>query len=305
MRNLIGKNPYTIFAIIGLVSFQVVLAWFVHDKSWWYVFGAAYLLGAFADHALFVMIHECAHQLLFNGRSANRWSGIFANMPQIFPSAISFERYHIKHHSFQGVHELDADLPNRWEAKLISNSFLGKAMWLLFFPVFQLGRLSRLREIQTFDWWIVANATVQIVFTTAIWLLLGWHAIAFLLLSFSFSVGLHPLGARWIQEHYLTHSVEQETYSYYGPLNTVAFNVGFHNEHHDFPSIPWNKLPQIKKTAPDYYDTLYSHKSWTILFFRFLFDREISLFNRILRKERGKVALTDVSKPDVEMEAVA
>jgi len=305
MRNLIGKNPYTIFAIIGLVSFQVVLAWFVHDRSWWYVFGAAYLLGAFADHALFVMIHECAHQLLFKGRSANRWAGIFANMPQIFPSAISFERYHIKHHSFQGVHELDADLPNRWEAKLISNSFLGKAMWLLFFPVFQLGRLSRLREIQTFDWWIVANATVQIVFTTAIWLLLGWHAIAFLLLSFSFSVGLHPLGARWIQEHYLTHSVEQETYSYYGPLNTVAFNVGFHNEHHDFPSIPWNKLPQIKKTAPDYYDTLYSHKSWTILFFRFLFDREISLFNRILRKERGKVALTDVSKPDVEMEAVA
>jgi sphingolipid delta-4 desaturase len=305
MRDLIGKNPYTIFAIIGLVSFQVVLTWFVHDRSWWYVFGAAYFLGAFADHALFVMIHECAHQLLFKGRAANRWAGIFANMPQIFPSAISFERYHIKHHSFQGVHELDADLPNRWEAKLISNSFLGKALWLLLFPVFQLGRLSRLREIQTFDWWIVANAVVQIVFTTSMWLLFGWHGVAFLLLSFSFSIGLHPLGARWIQEHYLTHSVEQETYSYYGPLNTVAFNVGFHNEHHDFPSIPWNKLPQIKKTAPDYYDTLYYHKSWTLLFFRFLFDREISLFNRILRKERGKVALTDVSKPDVELEVVA
>jgi sphingolipid delta-4 desaturase len=112
---------------------------------------------------------------------------------------------------------------------------------------------------------------------------------------------LHPLGARWIQEHYLTHSVEQETYSYYGNFNVVAFNVGFHNEHHDFPSIPWNKLPEIKKTAPEYYDNLYYHKSWTKLFFRFLFDREISLFNRILRKERGKVALTDVSKPDMEM----
>ena len=48
------------------------------------------------------------------------------------------------------------------------------------------------------------------------------------------------MGARWIQEHYLTHG-EQETYSYYGPLNTVAFNVGFHNEHHDFPSVPWNR----------------------------------------------------------------
>jgi sphingolipid delta-4 desaturase len=301
LRNLIGKNPNTIWAIVGLVAFQLVLAWLLRDQSWWLIFGAAYLLGAFADHSLFVMIHECAHQLLFKNRAANRWAGILANMPQIFPSSISFERYHIKHHSFQGVHELDADLPNRWEAKMINNSFIGKALWLLFYPVFQVFRLSRLREIQTFDIWIVANLLVQIVFTAAIYYFWGWHALAYLLLSFSFSVGLHPLGARWIQEHYLTHSVEQETYSYYGALNTVSFNVGFHNEHHDFPSISWNKLPQIRKTAPEYYDTLYYHKSWTKLFFRFLFDKEISLFNRILRKERGKVALTDVSKPDAEM----
>jgi sphingolipid delta-4 desaturase len=308
IRELIGKNPMTIFAIIGVVAFMVALAWLVRDQSWWVVFLAAYCLGAFGDHALFVLIHECAHHLLFKNRSANRWAGIVANIPQIFPSSISFEYYHIKHHSFQGVHELDADLPNHWEAKLINNSFLGKALWLLFFPIFQLTRLSRLKEIKAFDKWVAANYLVQIAFTTVIWYFMGWHSIAFLLLSFSFSVGLHPLGARWIQEHYLTHSDEQETYSYYGGLNLVAFNVGFHNEHHDFPSIPWNRLPAIKKAAPVYYDTLHSHKSWTKLFFRFLFDREISMFNRILRKERGKVSLTDVSKPDLEMtkvEAVA
>ncbi|NCD71171.1 fatty acid desaturase [Mucilaginibacter agri] len=307
IRELIGKNPLTIFAIIGVVAFMVALAWLVRDQSWWVVFLAAYCLGAFADHALFVLIHECAHHLLFKNRSANRWAGILANTPQIFPSSISFEYYHIKHHSFQGVHELDADLPNHWEAKLINNSFIGKALWLLFFPFFQLTRLSRLKEIKAFDKWVAANYLVQIVFTAAVWYFMGWHSIVFLLLSFSFSVGLHPLGARWIQEHYLTHSEEQETYSYYGGLNLVAFNVGFHNEHHDFPSIPWNRLPKVKKTAPGYYDTLFYHKSWTMLFFRFLFDKEISMFNRILRKERGKVALTDVSKPDLEitkMEAV-
>ena len=64
---------------------------------------------------------------------------------------------------------------------------------------------------------------------------------------------------------------------------------------------PWNKLPEIKKTAPEYYETLYYHTSWTKLFFQFLFDREISLFNRILRRDRGRVAITDVSKPDIEM----
>lgn len=303
IRNLIGKNPNTIFAIIGIVAFMIALAWLLRDQSWWAIFAAAYFVGAFADHALFVLIHECAHHLLFKSRSANRWAGMLANIPQIFPSSISFEYYHIKHHSFQGVHELDADLPNAWEAKLISNSFVGKALWLLFFPVFQATRLSRLKEIKAFDKWTATNYAIQLVFVVAISYFAGWHAMAFLLLSFSFSVGLHPLGARWIQEHYLTHTEEQETYSYYGGLNKVAFNVGFHNEHHDFPSIPWNRLPQIKKAAPVYYDTLHYHKSWTMLFFRFLFDREISLFNRILRKERGKVALTDVSKPDLEMHA--
>src|ERR1700761_5845704 len=194
MRSLIGKNPNTIFAITGLVAIQIVAAWLLRDQNWWWIFGTAYVIGAFADHALFVMIHECAHSLIFKSKNANRWAGMFANLPQIFPSSISFERYHIKHHSFQGVHELDADLPNKWEAKLINNSFLGKAMWLLFFPVFQLFRLSRLREIQTFDKWVAANWALQIVFIVAICWFFGVKGIAYLLLSFFFSVGLHPLG---------------------------------------------------------------------------------------------------------------
>ena len=289
IRKLIGKNPNTIFAIIGLVGLQVALAWFTSAQSWWIVFIVAYLIGAFADHALFVMIHECAHKLLFKKPAANRLAGIFANLPQLFPSSVSFERYHIKHHSFQGVHELDADLPNHWEAKLIDNYFIGKAIWLLFYPIFQVFRISRLKEIKPFDGWVALNWLAQILFIAAIWLWLGPKAVVFLLASFFFSVGLHPLGARWIQEHYLTHSKDQETYSYYGVLNTVAFNVGYHNEHHDFPSVPWNRLPQIKAGAPNFYNTLFYHKSWTKLFFRFLFDKEISLYSRIVRKDRGRV----------------
>jgi sphingolipid delta-4 desaturase len=300
IRKLIGKNPSTIFAILGLVSLQIVLSWFVADQSWWLVFGLAYLIGAFADHALFVMIHECAHRLLFKKPEANRLAGILANIPQLFPSSVSFERYHIKHHSFQGVHELDADLPNHWEAKLINNFFIGKLVWLLFYPLFQVFRISRLKEIKPFDGWVALNWAVQIAFIAIMWIWVGPKAVVFLLASFFFSVGLHPLGARWIQEHYLTHG-EQETYSYYGPLNNVAFNVGYHNEHHDFPSVPWNRLPQIRHDAPSFYNTLFFHTSWTKLFFRFLFDKEISLYSRIVRNDRGKVKLTDESKPDAEM----
>ncbi len=298
MRKLIGKNPATFLAIIGLVAFQLLFSWLLKDQSWWLVVGAAYLLGAFADHSLFVMIHECAHRLIFKSQAANRLAGIFANMPLIFPSSVSFEKYHIKHHSFQGVHELDGDLPNYWEAKLINHYFIGKIIWLLFYPFFQLFRLGRMKEIQPFNKWVGLNWLVQILFIAGIYMVTGPKGLTFLVLSFFFSVGLHPLGARWIQEHYLTKG-EQETYSYYGVLNHISFNVGYHNEHHDFPSVPWNKLPQIRAKAPAYYNTLTYHTSWTKLLIRFIFDRELSLFSRIVRSNRGKVLLTDASTPDV------
>lgn len=299
VRTLIGKNQLTFWAIIFLVAAQTVLSVVLSNQPWWLLLVVAYFVGAFIDHALFVMIHECAHKLVFKNRSANRLSGILANLPQVFPSSVAFERYHIKHHSFQGIHELDADLPNRWEARLINNYFIGKVIWLLFYPFFQVFRISRLKEIKPFDGWMALNWIAEIVFVGTIWYFFGVKAVVFLTASFFFSVGLHPLGARWIQEHYLVSNTEQETYSYYGVLNKLAFNVGYHNEHHDFPSVPWNKLPQIRKQAPGFYNSLMYHTSWTKLFFRFLFDKEISLFSRLVRKNRGKVALTDESTPDL------
>lgn len=300
IRTLIGKNPLSFYVILGLVMLMVGLAGMLANQSWWVILAVAYFVGAFADHALFVMIHEATHKLIFKNPVANRYAGMLANLPQLFPSSVAFERYHIKHHAFQGVHELDADLPNRWEAKLINNYFIGKMVWFLLYPLFQAFRVARLKEIKPFDRWMAINWGAQIVFTAIIWYFLGPKAVGFLALSFFFSVGLHPLGGRWIQEHYLVHG-EQETYSYYGPLNKVAFNVGYHNEHHDFPSIPWNRLPEIRSTAPGYYNSLYYHKSWTVLFLRFIFDRELSLWSRIVRKNRGKVALADESKPDTDL----
>ena len=295
VKKLVGKNSNTLFVIIGLVALQIGLACLIAEQSWLVIFLTAYLIGAFVNHGLFVMIHECGHRLLFKNTKANRLAGILANIPQVVPNSVSFERYHSKHHSGQGVYELDGDLPSKWEAKLIDNYFIGKVIWLLFYPFFQLFRLPRLKEVKVFDGWIILNWGVQIVFVISVLVLIGPKALGFLLMSFFFSVGLHPLGARWIQEHYLTHG-KQETYSYYGVLNTVAFNVGYHNEHHDFPSVPWNRLPKIKEAAPLFYNTLFYHKSLIKLFFRFLFDKELSLYSRLVRQNRKKVTPTNSEK---------
>jgi sphingolipid 4-desaturase/C4-monooxygenase len=288
VRQLIGKNPYTIIPLLGLVIGMVGLSWLLRDSPWWLIIVVSFCVGAFANHALFVMIHECAHNLLFKGKALNFIASITANLPHVLPSAVSFTRYHRMHHVHQGNHDLDADLPDFWEARVFGNNFFSKALWLFFFPVFQLKRTLRLKNIKPVDGWVIANWVAQFVFDVLIWVLIGPKALAFMFISFIFSVGLHPLGARWIQEHYLVLDEKQETYSYYGPLNILAFNVGYHNEHHDFPSIPWNKLPKLKSSAPEYYDTLKSHTSWFKLFFRFLFDKNITLHSRILREDSGK-----------------
>jgi len=297
VKSLIGRNGWSFAVIVAIVASQTVIAAWVASQAWWVVFAAAFVFGAFANHALFVMIHECSHNLVFKTRWLNKIAGIMCNFPMGFPSSESFQRYHLKHHIYQGVYELDADLSSDWEANLVGRSALGKALWLLFYPVVQASRPFRLREIRLFDSWIAFNWACQVVFNAAVVWFFGAKALAYMLASLFFSVGFHILGARWIQEHYLVHP-PQETYSYYGPLNWLAFNVGYHNEHHDFPSVPWNKLPAIKRLAPEAYDSLVSHRSWTGLLLRFLFDRRLTLRSRMVRSERGGVALDDLRAPD-------
>jgi fatty acid desaturase len=102
--------------------------------------------------------------------------------------------------------------------------------------------------------------------------------VLYLTRSSIFAIGLHPVGARWIQEHYLTSGTKgQETFSYYGPLNLMAFNVGYHNEHHDLMMVPWSRLPRVRHIAPEFYEGLHSYSSCTSLLLQFVRDRNISL----------------------------
>jgi sphingolipid delta-4 desaturase len=157
------------------------------------------------------------------------------------------------------------------------------------------------KEIHVLDPWSISNLAIQIALNTAVYFALGPKAVVYFALSLFFAIGLHPLGARWIQRHYLTAEGNQETFSYYGPLNLLAFNVGYHNEHHDFPSVPWNRLPKIRAMVPEVYDQLYYHTSWTKLLFRFLLDHDLSLFSRMVREDRNHVPFDDLVTPDQDL----
>ena len=106
-----------------------------------------------------------------------------------------------------------------------------------------------------------------------------------------FAFGLHPLGARLLQEHFVLKE-NQETYSYYGAGNLLALNIGYHNEHHDMVAVPWNRLPALRRIAPEFYEPLLSHTSWVRLFFRFLFERRPGGWARLVHPPAEKRSAT-------------
>jgi sphingolipid 4-desaturase/C4-monooxygenase len=286
VRSLMGRNPCTALVAVLILAAQSAIAYFVSrlgPNGWWVSLLVAYGFGAFANHCSYVIIHDATHNLVFRARILNRLVAIIADLPNLFPGAIGFGVYHLKHHAHQGDYESDADIPSQWEARLVGNKWYRKAFWLLLFPIFQITRPPRLKAITVWNAWTVVNFLAAIGYDLVLYYFCGWAGLWYLGCSFFFSIGLHPVGARWVQEHY-TLDPDQETFSYYGPINRVALNVGYHNEHHDFPSIAWNNLPKLRALAPEFYDSLRSHSSWTRLLFQFLFDRRYTLFSRV---ERG------------------
>jgi sphingolipid delta-4 desaturase len=282
VKKLFGRNPTTFVWILTLTISQIIIAYLVNDSPFWLVLLVAYFVGAFFNHSLFCLKHECSHNLVFKNRTANILAGFIGNLTSVTPSYAIFSVSHLKHHSHQGEYELDFDLPLRWEAKLIDNTPWGKILWMFLQPLAVSLRPLRKSTLNYVSKWTYYNIAAILIFDIAILYFIGPYAFLYLFFSTAFGLGLHPLGARWIQEHYVVHD-DQETYSYYGWLNNITFNIGHHNEHHDFPGIPWNNLPKLRKLAPEFYDTLYYHKSWSKLLLKFFTDRNLSLYSRVER----------------------
>ncbi|CAG2178272.1 unnamed protein product [Oppiella nova] len=135
----------------------------------------------------------------------------------------------------------------------------------------------------------------------------GWHIVAYMIGSTILGMGLHPMSGHILSEHYvmfderinLLENINKkdvqrdeysklipETYSYYGPLNLIMYNVGYHVEHHDFPSIPCSLLPKVREIAPEYYNSLPYHSSWTYVVWKFLIDPKLGPFSRVKRPHR-------------------
>lgn len=284
VRALSGPHPSTPAAIVLVVAVQLLIAWSVRDLGVGWVLLLAYGVGAVFSHALYTLIHECTHNLAARGSTANKVLGIVCDLALALPSAIVFRTYHLVHHRHMGEEVMDPDIASAREARLVGNAAWRKALWMALFSVSQALRPLKTGGVPVPRRWVVANAVAVVAVDALVLVFAGPAALLFLLASTVFALGLHPLGGRWIQEHYVTRP-GQETYSYYGLGNLIAFNVGYHNEHHDFMTVPWVHLPKLRRIAPEYYEPLASYRSWTAVLLRFVFDPAMSPFSRIVHPD--------------------
>ena len=288
LRAIMGNYSGTMLWILACVGTQFTVAYLLRGAPWYAILGVAYVFGAFLNHALYVFVHDSAHNLIFKSSNANRAAGMVCDFALVVPGAMAFRKYHLLHHNKMGQYDFDADLSPTWEAKAVGNNRLKKLIWVLFLGISEGSRPMRFKTTPFWDRWIIGNVALQISVIAASFYFLGIAGVGYLFASTVFGLGLHPLGARWIAEHFLTDS-NQETYSYYGPMNPIMFNVGYHMEHHDLMTIPWKRLPQITKIAPEYYSNLETVKSYPGLLIRFIMDPKLSLYSRVLRKSETRM----------------
>lgn len=282
IRALFGFDRTTIAITIGvaLVHLGIAGALWVLCAPWWVTLLVAYAVGAILSHWLGQTIHETAHHLAAKTPLANTALAWFANLPMLFPIAATFHRYHLGHHRFLGVETQDTDLPHALEVRVIGRSRVLKAVWVSFyFFVYWVRGLTFIKRPNRAE---VMNAVVQVLATVLLAKLLGPTAIAYLAASTIIGHSLHPVAAHFIHEHYEL-TMGQETNSYYGPLNWVSFNVGYHVEHHDFMAVPGSRLPALRAIAGQAYGGLVSHRSWSWVLWHFITSKTLGVANRVVR----------------------
>ncbi|KAL0305758.1 UNVERIFIED_CONTAM: Sphingolipid delta(4)-desaturase DES1-like [Sesamum radiatum] len=130
IRQLFGPDPFAFLKITAVVLLQLWTATFLYNASWLNILIVAYFFGSFLNHNLFLAIHELSHNLAFSTPVYNRWLGIFANLPIGVPMSVTFQKYHLEHHRFQGVDGVDMDVPSLAEAKLVRN-VVTKSIWVV------------------------------------------------------------------------------------------------------------------------------------------------------------------------------
>jgi len=93
VTKLMGHEPLTKWFVLGVVSLQVAVAYYLRNTSMLspIFFILAYVIGGTANQNLFLAIHEITHNLAFKGIKPNKALAMFANLPIGIPYCSAFK----------------------------------------------------------------------------------------------------------------------------------------------------------------------------------------------------------------------
>ena len=288
IKELYKKDTSSMYYTFTIVTFQFFMCYIIktYCHSWWLWLLLTYNISAVANHSLFVLMHDITHFTCFKSIYKNQLLGIVSNLSQFFPNAVSFGRYHRDHHTYLGDEIYDPDIPTLMEIRTFKSP-MRKLLFMFILPIFYAFRpYVKNPKIQTKM--EILNIIAVVLVDIIIYITCGGKACLYLIFGTLWGLSIHPVGAHVIAEHY-EFNKGQETYSYYGFINYLNFNLGYHVEHHDFPMISWRKLPLLRKIAPEFYEPLPKIDSYVKLMYKYIFETDLGPWSRVARVESNIV----------------
>jgi sphingolipid delta-4 desaturase len=269
-----------------------------------------WLIGGTLLNSITLGMHEVSHNHAFKSFSHNRILSLICDLSIGLPVSESFRRYHHLHHYEFNKVGLDTDLPSNIERIIFKGTAciekrcfsihnyclftnknyvfiskkgkLGKFIWIILQGFFYSIRPNIIKPLQ-----ITKIQFLSYILNIIRFILLyqiNIKAALFSIIAILIGTGLHPFASHFIAEHFYNEN-KYETASYYGWMNILTFNVGYHVEHHDFPHIPGSKLPLLHKITNEYKNDIPIIKSWFLYLIKFIMDDNISLDNRLFNTD--------------------
>ena len=246
-------DPRLAVVSVAMVLTQLYVAYQLRESSWVTIVLSAYVVAGSLWLLQFSLQHETQHRTIFGARwpRLNDALGWLLATTSLVPYQFGKRLKHLRHHQHLGEPGQDEDRPSERQVAR-SRSRVGRLLFLLRKPI-----ESRIRRLRN-----PADAAQSALFVTGALLLGGPRGAAYLALGPMLGRTLHPFGAALLCAHSYGPGNQVLTYSYRGPLNWIFINIGYHIEHHDFPSIPCSRLAHVTHVAPEFYAHLPRVDSW-------------------------------------------
>lgn len=287
VRWLNQPDPTTLSWVVLLSVAQWCLLTSTTHYSWSLLWTAV-CLGAPLCSALYQCSVELAQNLCFGQPEKDRVLAIVANWVTGVPYAEWLRASHTAHLSFHNspatATTRDPEVPGDWELQHVHGT-AAKALYLLLHPWFLIGRWWRMRRtlapsVRSMLW---VNGLSQTVFNLWVWYGWGTPALMYMWTStYLAATPWHPVAYYFLTQHHvctadMSRNVPARTYSYYGVLNGLTLNAGYHRERHLCPRVPWSRLPLVRQLYRLRTHSSAVYRSWWQVIHEFVTEPVVTL----------------------------